>query len=190
VIALCARVRLVSDCSAHACGAHSQIPCAVVDPREVRLTSSQAFVLDHRRGVCGAVAPWIGRSPLACATHRKYQTRQVEQLHTLFDSTSILRSECSSDEATAIARAVHECSVIVGLHPDQALDHIVDVAVALHKPFAVVPCCECSMPRPQEAHVPTSEMRRPCSLTLHRCLLEARPQQISPDTFRRACPNL
>ena len=37
-----------------------QIPCVVVDPRKLRLTSSQRFVLEHRRKVCEAVAPWTG----------------------------------------------------------------------------------------------------------------------------------
>lgn len=33
------------------------------------------------------------------------------------------------------------CSIFVGLHPDQPTEAIVDVALALGKPFAVVPCC-------------------------------------------------
>lgn len=33
------------------------------------------------------------------------------------------------------------CSALVGLHPDQATEAIVDVALHLRKPFAVVPCC-------------------------------------------------
>ena len=32
-------------------------------------------------------------------------------------------------------------SLFVGLHPDQATEPIVDMALALGKPFAVVPCC-------------------------------------------------
>eukprot|EP00884_Botryococcus_braunii_P009330 jgi/Botrbrau1/18399/Bobra.0469s0001.1 len=32
-------------------------------------------------------------------------------------------------------------SVIVGMHPDQATDHIVEFAQRTRKPFAVVPCC-------------------------------------------------
>ena len=32
-------------------------------------------------------------------------------------------------------------AVIVGMHPDQATEPIVDAALRLNKPFAVVPCC-------------------------------------------------
>lgn len=34
-----------------------------------------------------------------------------------------------------------DCSLVVGMHPDQATDAIVDFAVKYNKPFAVVPCC-------------------------------------------------
>merc|ERR1712154_650703 len=37
--------------------------------------------------------------------------------------------------------ALEACSAILGLHPDQATEEIVDCALRLHKPFAVVPCC-------------------------------------------------
>jgi hypothetical protein len=32
-------------------------------------------------------------------------------------------------------------SLLVGMHPDQATEFIVSCALALHKPWAVVPCC-------------------------------------------------
>ena len=34
-----------------------------------------------------------------------------------------------------------ECSVVVGMHPDEATEAIVDFARVRGKPFAVVPCC-------------------------------------------------
>ncbi|KAE9139275.1 hypothetical protein PF010_g628 [Phytophthora fragariae] len=34
-----------------------------------------------------------------------------------------------------------DCSVLVGMHPDEATEAIVDAAIALGKPFAIVPCC-------------------------------------------------
>ncbi|KAJ1479043.1 hypothetical protein T484DRAFT_1959718, partial [Baffinella frigidus] len=36
---------------------------------------------------------------------------------------------------------LRECSVVVGLHPDQAAGPMVDFALASGKPFACVPCC-------------------------------------------------
>jgi hypothetical protein len=35
------------------------------------------------------------------------------------------------------------CSVVVGMHPDEATDLIIDYAVANKKPFVVLPCCVC-----------------------------------------------
>eukprot|EP00041_Stephanoeca_diplocostata_P007504 m.106576 g.106576 ORF g.106576 m.106576 type:complete len:542 (+) comp16909_c0_seq1:197-1822(+) len=37
--------------------------------------------------------------------------------------------------------AMLHCSAVVGMHPDQAAEPIVDFALALRKPFALVPCC-------------------------------------------------
>eukprot|EP00041_Stephanoeca_diplocostata_P014221 m.256090 g.256090 ORF g.256090 m.256090 type:complete len:401 (+) comp19626_c0_seq1:389-1591(+) len=37
--------------------------------------------------------------------------------------------------------AFTECAAVVGMHPDQATEAIVDFAVMHNKPFAVVPCC-------------------------------------------------
>jgi hypothetical protein len=37
--------------------------------------------------------------------------------------------------------AVKECSLVIGLHPDQATEPIVDFALSHNKPFAIVPCC-------------------------------------------------
>ena len=34
-----------------------------------------------------------------------------------------------------------QCSVVIGMHPDQATEPLVDFAIAHRKPFAVVPCC-------------------------------------------------
>lgn len=34
-----------------------------------------------------------------------------------------------------------DCSVVLGMHPDEATESIVDFAKKFGKPFAVVPCC-------------------------------------------------
>ncbi|CAE8683229.1 unnamed protein product, partial [Polarella glacialis] len=46
--------------------------------------------------------------------------------------------EVDLDRARAL---VESCSIVVGLHPDEATEAAVDFALAAGKPFAVVPCC-------------------------------------------------
>lgn len=36
---------------------------------------------------------------------------------------------------------LRDCSLIVGMHPDEATEAIVDAALGLRKSFAIVPCC-------------------------------------------------
>merc|ERR1711907_171235 len=45
-----------------------------------------------------------------------------------------------TEAAEALAR-IRGCSVVAALHPDQAAEATVALALALRKPFAVVPCC-------------------------------------------------
>ena len=44
-------------------------------------------------------------------------------------------------DATKALSILCNCSAVVGMHPDQATEAAVDFALALNKPFAVVPCC-------------------------------------------------
>ena len=50
--------------------------------------------------------------------------------------------------ALEACRILRECSVAVGMHPDSATESIVDYALAMGKPFAVVPCCVCAVDFP------------------------------------------
>jgi hypothetical protein len=70
-------------------------------------------------------------------------------------SATATASAAATTAATAAAAAgIHEvtdpedirnllmtCSVVVGMHPDQATDPIMDLAMRTGKPFACVPCC-------------------------------------------------
>lgn len=38
-------------------------------------------------------------------------------------------------------KAVRDCSIVVGMHADQATEHLVDFALRNNKPFAILPCC-------------------------------------------------
>merc|ERR1712107_615364 len=66
------------------------------------------------------------------------------------------------ENATEALAALQCCSVVVALHPDQAAEHAIALALALRKPFAVVPCCVYSAEFPKRrlpngAHVRTYE---------------------------------
>lgn len=50
-------------------------------------------------------------------------------------------SEFWGDVDGPVGAQVATCDVLVGMHPDQATEPIVDAALALGKPFAIVPCC-------------------------------------------------
>lgn len=52
----------------------------------------------------------------------------------------------SAERALELLRA---CSTVVALHPDQAAEHAMRLALALGKPFAVVPCCVYSVQFPR-----------------------------------------
>eukprot|EP00241_Pyramimonas_parkeae_P004777 CAMPEP_0114261876 /NCGR_PEP_ID=MMETSP0058-20121206/21420_1 /TAXON_ID=36894 /ORGANISM="Pyramimonas parkeae, CCMP726" /LENGTH=354 /DNA_ID=CAMNT_0001377539 /DNA_START=162 /DNA_END=1223 /DNA_ORIENTATION=+ len=49
--------------------------------------------------------------------------------------------EGSKPTLEAAARVVREATLVLGIHPDQAVDAIVDAAVHLDVPFFVAPCC-------------------------------------------------
>ncbi|KAK9863623.1 hypothetical protein WJX84_010375 [Apatococcus fuscideae] len=44
-------------------------------------------------------------------------------------------------DGSSHSQLVKQCSLVIGLHPDEATEAIVDCALAHAKPFAVVPCC-------------------------------------------------
>ena len=50
-------------------------------------------------------------------------------------------TEDVDDDDDIIATSIRSCSIVVGMHPDQATEPIVDLALRLGKPFAIVPCC-------------------------------------------------
>ena len=47
----------------------------------------------------------------------------------------------SSEETAELRALLFSCSVVVGMHPDEATEPLVDFAIQLKKPWAVVPCC-------------------------------------------------
>ena len=79
----------------------------------------------------------------------------------------------ASATADACERVFRDCSVVVGLHPDQATDAAVDLALAFGKPFAVVPCCTYSRDFPHRRLPPgPGRPRGGGAVTTHAHLVE------------------
>eukprot|EP00698_Gefionella_okellyi_P001130 TRINITY_DN11029_c0_g1_i2.p1 TRINITY_DN11029_c0_g1~~TRINITY_DN11029_c0_g1_i2.p1 ORF type:complete len:426 (-),score=95.54 TRINITY_DN11029_c0_g1_i2:395-1672(-) len=87
------------------------IKCTLIEPREMKLTKQQSRLMGK------------ANTALALCPH----------MRTMFNNDFI------ADPANA--QLLSECSLVVGMHPDQATGHIVNFALARNKPFAVIPCC-------------------------------------------------
>ena len=84
----------------------------------MRLTPTQRLVLEHRRAVCDALAPWEEASPLAASTRRKFRPLPIGQLHDMFEREGVLVED--GCVPSPLACAARSCSVLVRLHPDLA----------------------------------------------------------------------
>ncbi|KAG3167417.1 hypothetical protein PI124_g4473 [Phytophthora idaei] len=87
------------------------IPTTLIDPRPMKLGK-------------------YNRKLVAKAESTKGRKMSLQLLRCLDDEALKLRSELFTD-----------CSVFVGMHPDEATEAIIDAALKLGKPFAIVPCC-------------------------------------------------
>eukprot|EP00966_Prymnesium_polylepis_P199011 4611721-Prymnesium_polylepis.1 len=61
---------------------------------------------------------------------------EIESAQPLLVARQTMRQLLDSDRGETVAR----CGAIVGLHPDEATEEIVDAALSCELPFAVVPC--------------------------------------------------
>ena len=71
-------------------------------------------------------------------------TGPVRVICATFEGIDCERNETSDEQAkidTEIHNAVERSSVLIAVHPDQATDAVIETALHLKKPFAVVPCC-------------------------------------------------
>jgi hypothetical protein len=80
---------------------------------------------------------WFGERILAATSTNDPQPEQsvVGQISSNRDSGS------DADDGLEYDRLLSSCTAIVALHPDQATDAVVEVALRQEIPFVVVPCC-------------------------------------------------
>jgi hypothetical protein len=134
------------------------IACVVVDIKPLRFKAKQVRHVHFRKECVERLQaqPNIEQSQVAQNLLRRFQvdcdleTLQFNQLQTLLDSKEILdtskgaRKNLKQDvdaERLQLILQKRLCSILCGMHPDQATDHIIDIGLALNIPWAVVPCC-------------------------------------------------
>ncbi|OQS07305.1 hypothetical protein THRCLA_00686 [Thraustotheca clavata] len=93
---------------------HHKIPTTLIDPRPMKYTKRQHQYLAAHPG----------------------ETHVVQWLE-LFEAKFYIGSKKNQDKVDHMKNT----SLLLGMHPDEATDVIVDVAIAFGKPFAIVPCC-------------------------------------------------
>lgn len=115
------------------------VRCTMVDSRPLRLDKQQARALAARGCVPRVVelpAPAAGARPLDAQPQPDAPGEQQPALE-LRHVRALFGPELWRAPGFAPGRP----SLLVGLHPDQATDAIVDAALELEVPFALVPCC-------------------------------------------------
>ena len=112
------------------------IPCLVVDERVVKLNGKQQRFIRFQDRSRAALEPGINISSLARNMHARFAAKSIEQHCALLDSAACMQGECPY-----LCKKIQNCSVLVGLHPDQATDHIINCGLYFKRPWVVVPCC-------------------------------------------------
>ncbi|OWZ08360.1 hypothetical protein PHMEG_00019114 [Phytophthora megakarya] len=98
-----------------------RLPCTLIEPRPMKLSKQQHKYLKKQKKERGRADSSLTDS-------------LVPQVTALFNMSSFL-------ETAENVQLVEQASLLLGMHPDEATDSILDVAIKFNKPFAVVPCC-------------------------------------------------
>ena len=119
------------------------VPCTLVEPRERKLNRMQHKWLKARvrkEAKNGREEDGNGREEAGngsdAATPPSHRTDAP-----IADDAGVLCAQVREMFTPENWHKFEECAVVVGMHPDEATESIVDFAVARGKPFAVVPCC-------------------------------------------------
>ena len=127
------------------------VPCTLVEPRPRKLNRLQHKWLKKRRqrerkaeewnrASGDGDGDWDGGSrddvPASAPSRERTGTDEA-----FLESAGVLCAQIRAEFTPDNWHAFADCSVVVGMHPDQATEAIVDFAAKFGKPFAVVPCC-------------------------------------------------
>lgn len=110
------------------------IPSTIIDPRPRRLNKLQRRWL-KKSGFQWMSVEEINTLEMDSARRRKLDSLPAPRMCN--QHLELFGTDFEAEQAEYISRS----SILIGMHPDQATEYIVDVAIRHQKPFAVVPCC-------------------------------------------------
>jgi hypothetical protein len=119
-------------------------PLEVASSAKAAAGSAGTAVLEASRALRGArstsdhLADWV-HPQLSSHPQRADQMAAVASVEGI---VPMYARRCLFDEGFVLQDPLFaDCSVVLGLHPDQATEPIVRACLQARKPFAVVPCC-------------------------------------------------
>ena len=77
-----------------------------------------------------------------------FELYDIKHCQELFNETFCINNFGSHEDCVSRERKDAKIELIIGMHPDQATESIVNMAIKYQKPFAVVPCCVFSQENP------------------------------------------
>lgn len=99
-------------------------------------TESQQDAAASKRSLMSSIA--LSQEEGCGGTRRREESPAVFPLvHIQEEFHGIAQGSSSS----AVIKAVTDCGVLLAMHPDQATGAVLEAALELQKPFAIVPCC-------------------------------------------------
>ena len=107
---------------------------------EEKTRGGGAVVVNNNTSVA-AVAVVVAAAALAPAPAPSPAAEDAAQDSPVRDEANVTSSSARVASLERARELVRGCSVVVGLHPDEATEAIVDFALEHGKPFAIIPCC-------------------------------------------------
>jgi hypothetical protein len=108
------------------------IPCTIVDPvirGKQQQQQQQTQTQIHK----------VGRP--SCSMIQRLASKQVKRIHNVNGPIPSHVAIYFYAQNDVCLQMVKGASCLLGLHPDECTEDIVDAALACNKPFAIVPCC-------------------------------------------------
>jgi hypothetical protein len=132
------------------------IPATLVEPKPLRVNKKVRKRVRKWRFRCGVSEissdtptvedETVGDTANCISVHAHRSSVPVRHVRASFAGVDLETNEPETNEPEKSMRkemvsVVRRAAVLVAMHPDQATDLVIETALRLRKPFAVVPCC-------------------------------------------------